>query len=67
MSNRKSRPSMVRVTLKKPHTHAGRAHEKGDTIDVEEGRIPWLVQQRVIAKPTPAGKSTPKRPEASDG
>ena len=39
----------MKVTLKKPHTHAGRELEPGAVIDVDTSTAQWLAEQEVIA------------------
>lgn len=35
-------PEQVEVTLAKPHTHNGRAHQRGDKIKVTTDQKVWL-------------------------
>ncbi|WP_312566225.1 hypothetical protein [Comamonas sp.] len=48
-----------KVTLLKPHTHAGKAHEKGAEIEVDAATAAWLRGAEVIAlaQDTPADKA----------
>lgn len=48
-----------KVTLLKPHTHAGKAHEKGAVIEVDAATAAWLRGAEVIApaQDTPADKA----------
>jgi len=47
----------VKVTLSKPHTHAGRRFEKGAEITVERVDAEFLLRQKVIDKIPAAGKA----------
>jgi len=38
---------MTRLVLKRPHTHAGKAFQAGDRIDVEATTADWLIAQGV--------------------
>ena len=40
----------VEVKLLKPHTHGGRRHNTGATIEVAESLLPWLRAQDIIGK-----------------
>jgi hypothetical protein len=40
---------MTRLVLKRPHTHAGKAFQAGDRIDVEATTADWLIAQGVAA------------------
>lgn len=42
----------VSVTLKAPHTHHGRHHTPGETIQVREHLVPWLARRGVIDAPS---------------
>ncbi|HYW05006.1 MAG TPA: hypothetical protein VFA86_13810 [Gammaproteobacteria bacterium] len=48
----------VKVQLKKPHTHAGRRYEAGDTIEVWDSQAEWLAGIGVAAA---AGDPAPKK------
>lgn len=39
----------MKVTLQKPHTHAGAQKQAGDTIEVDADTARWLAEQGVIA------------------
>lgn len=41
----------MQVTLKKPHTHAGKQKQPGDPIDVDAGTAEWLAGLGVIDPP----------------
>lgn len=41
----------MKVTLKKPHTHAGKDYKPGEQIDVDEARAKWLAELEVIDFP----------------
>ena len=49
----------MKVTLKQPHTHAGKPCQPGDEIDVTPEQAKWLAEQGVIEAPAApaAGKS----------
>jgi len=40
---------MTRLVLKHPHTHAGKAVQAGERIDVEATTADWLIAQGVAA------------------
>lgn len=40
---------MTRLVLKCPHTHAGKAFQGGDRIDVEATTADWLIAHGVAA------------------
>jgi hypothetical protein len=40
---------MTRLVLKRPHTHAGKAFQAGERIDVEATTADWLISQGVAA------------------
>jgi hypothetical protein len=44
----------MKVTLLKPHTHAGDQKKPGDKIDVDADIAQWLADQGVIAPIAPA-------------
>lgn len=39
---------LVEVTLAKPHTHNGRAHQPGDKIEVTADQKAWLEKLGVV-------------------
>jgi hypothetical protein len=41
-------PSLVQVTLKKPHTHAGVQYQADDKIKITEAEKEWLTKAGVI-------------------
>lgn len=43
----------MKVTLLKPHTHAGAQKKPGDKIDVDADTAQWLADQGVIAPVAP--------------
>lgn len=53
-------PEQVEVTLAKPHTHNGRAHQAGDKIKVTADQKAWLEKRGVIG-------STQQTKEVSNG
>ncbi len=44
---------MTRLVLKRPHTHAGKAFQAGERIDVEATTADWLISQGVAALDKP--------------
>ena len=40
-------PQPTRLVLKRPHTHAGKAFQAGDRIDVDHSTAQWLLSQGV--------------------
>ncbi len=40
---------MPRLVLKRPHTHAGRAYQAGERIDVNARTADWLIAHGVAA------------------
>lgn len=46
----------MKVTLLKPHKHAGIDRQVGDEIDVNEAQAIWLAEQKVIESKSIAGK-----------
>lgn len=58
-ANGKAVAATEKVTLLKPHTHAGKAHEKGAEIEVDAATAAWLRGAEVIApaQETLAGKA----------
>lgn len=55
----------MKVTLKKPHTHAGVKHAAGDSIGVNDADRQWLADNGVIAEPKASNKQT-KHKERDD-
>lgn len=54
---------MTRLVLKRPHTHAGKAFEAGDRIDVDATTANWLIAHGIAAP----GAAPPKAdPEPAD-
>lgn len=47
----------VKVTLKKPHTHAGKYHEAGSEIEVERVDAEFLLRLKAIDKIPAVGKA----------
>lgn len=41
-------PELVEVTLAKPHTHNGRAHQAGEKIKVTADQKAWLEKLGVV-------------------
>ena len=60
-------PQPTRLVLKRPHTHAGKALQAGDRIDVDPHVAQWLLSQGVADKRQPASDSPidELRPEPS--
>ncbi len=53
---------MEKVTLKKPHTHAGVEHAAGEEIVVTLVEARWLLDHKIIGQLQAAAKSiTPKQ------
>lgn len=50
----------MRVVILAPHTHAGADYKPGDTLDVEDHLVPWLVSVGA-AKPE-GGDAAPTKP-----
>lgn len=46
----------MKVTLLKPHKHAGIDRRVGDEIEVTEAQAIWLAEQKVIDSTSTAGK-----------
>lgn len=42
--------STVKVKLKRAHEHAGRQYKQGDTIEVPNDLVNWLVDQDIAEK-----------------
>lgn len=55
----------MKVTLTKPHTHAGTKHAAGATIDVNDADRQWLTANGVIVAPKASNKQT-KHKESDD-
>lgn len=53
-------PAPVEVTLARPHTHNGRAHQPGDKIEVTADQKAWLQKRGVIG-------TTQQKQEVSNG
>ena len=51
---------MTRLVLKRPHTHAGKAFQAGDRIDVEATTADWLIAQGVAAPDAVPPKADPE-------
>jgi hypothetical protein len=47
----KHEPKLVEITLVKPHTHAGKDHAAGDTLQVDEPTAKWLADNEIINIP----------------
>lgn len=58
---------MTRLVLKRPHTHAGKAFQAGERIDVEATTADWLIAHGVAA-PDAVPQSAPHHadPEPAD-
>ena len=50
---------MTRLVLKRPHTHAGKAFQAGDRIDVDATTADWLMAQGVAAPDAVPPKADP--------
>lgn len=56
---------MPRLVLKCPHTHAGKAFQAGERIDVDARTADWLIAHGVAAPdaaPDPAPDAAPPAP-----
>ncbi|MBM4201626.1 MAG: hypothetical protein FJ189_10115 [Gammaproteobacteria bacterium] len=61
---------MTRLILNRPHTHAGRLHALGETLDVDPTTADWLIAQDVadpepkpalaVLEPDPEPKTKPR-------
>ena len=51
---------MTRLVLKRPHTHAGKAFQAGDRIDVDATTADWLMAQGVAAPDAVPPKADPE-------
>ena len=51
---------MTRLLLKRPHTHAGRAHEAGERLDVDGSTADWLIAHGVAAPDAVPQKADPE-------
>ncbi len=51
---------MPRLVLKRPHTHAGKALQAGDRIDVEATTADWLIAHGVAAPDAVPPKADPE-------
>ncbi|MEW5972338.1 MAG: hypothetical protein AB1713_01105 [Pseudomonadota bacterium] len=54
----------MKITLIKPHKHAGRDYAAGDVIDVPSNVAAWLLERGIAAHPGAhgPGKRAPARP-----
>ncbi|WPP47093.1 hypothetical protein [Pseudomonas sp. AN-1] len=55
----------VKVTLSKPHTHAGKRYEKGAEIEVPRVDAEFLLRVKAIDKLPAAGKAEGSQPPAT--
>lgn len=44
-----AKPTLITVELVKPHTHAGKAYQAGDSLNVSPALAEWLRAQGVVA------------------
>lgn len=51
---------MTRLVLRRPHTHAGKAFQAGDRIDVDATTADWLMAQGVAAPDAVPPKADPE-------
>ena len=51
---------MTRLVLKRPHTHAGKAFQAGDRIDVDATTADWLIAHGVAAPDAVPPKADPE-------
>ncbi len=48
---------MTRLVLKRPHTHAGTPHARGDRIEVDASTADWLIAYDIAALEPSAPKA----------
>jgi len=48
---------MTRLVLKRPHTHAGASHARGDRIEVDASTADWLLAHDIAAPEPSAPKA----------
>jgi hypothetical protein len=48
----------MKVTLLKPHTHAGTEHQPGESLDLDTEQAEWLRAQGVAAPAKPEPKKS---------
>jgi hypothetical protein len=54
---------MTRLVLKRPHTHAGTPHARGDRIEVDASTADWLLAHDIAApEPTAPKADTEPKP-----
>lgn len=41
----------MKIKLIQPHTHAGRRHAAGETLDVPPSLATWLIEQGIASHP----------------
>lgn len=51
---------MTRLVLKRPHTHAGKACDAGERIDVEVTTADWLIAHGVAVPDAPPPQAEPE-------
>lgn len=59
---------MMRITLKAPHTHAGRKYPAGAKLSLEEHKAEWLIGLGVAeeaAEPAAAAESAAVQPKTA--
>ncbi|MCO1335469.1 hypothetical protein MO867_14110 [Microbulbifer sp. OS29] len=49
MTDKKTAPKRVKVTLIEAHTHRGRPFKEGDEIEVTESQRDWLIEHKKVA------------------
>lgn len=60
------KPQPTRLVLKRPHTHAGKAFQIGDRIDVDHPTAQWLLSQGVAVAAADADAGQPQSVPATD-
>ena len=57
----------MHIELLKPHTHAGKRHAVGDSLELVEASARWLITQGVAKTAAPVTDSKPTRRDATSG
>ena len=62
MSKPEPQPQRKRVNLLKPHRHAGRDYQPGQSLELPEDKAEWLVALGVAsAEPAPSTAAKPTK------
>lgn len=63
---------MTHIVLNRPHTHAGKAFQAGERLDVERGTADWLIANGVARHdhqpapvPAPESEGAPIEPKTT--